>query len=229
MPPAELALASRSGGLARRRVLRDPPEILLTTPESLEVMFRDAKAAPLKPKPRRLPRPRSRPARGRRKSAKRKAAGRAARSPSRAWASPRPRPRTPHLASQGWLYSGLQGEVAVAETAHIIIAHELTSSMSEQFIPLIDGIEKSLGRKPRPRLTQVIAARPTFKLRPIAASARLCRHGPLQAARRRTALNRRATHKGHAAKAQARRISSQRPERSSTPPSPGRAAIWTGS
>jgi hypothetical protein len=64
MPPAELALASRSGGLARRRVLRDPPEILLTTPESLEVMFREAKAAPLKPKPRRLPRPRSRPARG---------------------------------------------------------------------------------------------------------------------------------------------------------------------
>ncbi len=45
MPPAELALASRSGGLARRRVLRDPPEILLTTPESLEAMVREAKAA----------------------------------------------------------------------------------------------------------------------------------------------------------------------------------------
>ncbi|MGA9547577.1 MAG: hypothetical protein WBS14_07855 [Rhodomicrobium sp.] len=78
------------------------------------------------------------------------------------------------LAKDGYI-QGYKAQVAVAETAHIIVAHELTSSMSEQFIPLIDGIEKSLGRKPRPRLTQVIAARPTFKLRPIAASARLCR------------------------------------------------------
>jgi hypothetical protein len=77
------------------------------------------------------------------------------------------------LAKDGYV-QGYNAQVAVDETAQIIVAHELTSSMSDQgqFVPLIDGIEKSLGRKPKKaRLTQVIAARPTFKLWPIVASA----------------------------------------------------------
>ncbi|MGA9265476.1 MAG: hypothetical protein WBV79_03355, partial [Rhodomicrobium sp.] len=38
------------------------------------------------------------------------------------------------LAKDGYI-QGYKAQVAVAETAHIIVAHELTSSMSEQFIP----------------------------------------------------------------------------------------------
>jgi hypothetical protein len=106
------------------------------------------------------------------------------------------------LAKDGYI-QGYNAQVAVDETAQIIVAHELTSSMSDQgqFVPLIDGIEKSLGRKPKEaRLTQVIAARPTFKLWPIAASAPMSPRAAPGAPAANSAEPRRATHKGHAAK-----------------------------
>jgi transposase len=47
---------------------------------------------------------------------------------------------------QGW-----NAQAAVDGTAQVIVAHGLTPSMSDhgQLIPLIDGIEKNLGRKPK--------------------------------------------------------------------------------
>ena len=54
------------------------------------------------------------------------------------------------LTKDGYI-QGFNAQAAVDGTAQIIVAHELTQSMSDQgqFVPLIDGIEKSLGRKPK--------------------------------------------------------------------------------
>ena len=51
------------------------------------------------------------------------------------------------LAKDGYI-QGYKAQVAVAETAHIIVAHELTSSMSEQFIPLSMALRKALAASP---------------------------------------------------------------------------------
>jgi transposase len=54
------------------------------------------------------------------------------------------------LTKDGYI-QGYNAQAAVDGAAQIIVAHELTPSMSDQgqFIPLIDGIEKNLGRKPK--------------------------------------------------------------------------------
>ena len=54
------------------------------------------------------------------------------------------------LTKDGYI-QGYNAQAAVDGTAQIIVAHELTQSMSDQgqFVPLIDGIEKNLGRKPK--------------------------------------------------------------------------------
>ena len=54
------------------------------------------------------------------------------------------------LTKDGYI-QGYNAQAAVDGTAQIIVAHELTPSMSDQgqFVPLIDGIEKNLGRKPK--------------------------------------------------------------------------------
>jgi transposase len=54
------------------------------------------------------------------------------------------------LAKDGFI-QGYNAQAAVDGAAQIIIAHELTPSMSDQgqFVPLIDGVEKNLGRKPK--------------------------------------------------------------------------------
>jgi transposase len=54
------------------------------------------------------------------------------------------------LTKDGYI-QGYNAQAAVDGTAQIIVAHELTQSMSDQgqLIPLIDGIEKNLGRKPK--------------------------------------------------------------------------------
>jgi len=54
------------------------------------------------------------------------------------------------LSKDGYI-QGYNAQAAVDGTAQIIVAHELTPSMSDQgqLIPLADGIEKNLGRKPK--------------------------------------------------------------------------------
>lgn len=54
------------------------------------------------------------------------------------------------LAKDGFI-QGYNAQAGVDGTAQIIVAHELTPSMSDQgqFVPLLDGIEKNLGRKPK--------------------------------------------------------------------------------
>ena len=54
------------------------------------------------------------------------------------------------LAKDGYI-QGYNAQAAVDGAAQIIVAHELTESMSDQkqFVPLIDGVEKNLGRKPK--------------------------------------------------------------------------------
>jgi len=54
------------------------------------------------------------------------------------------------LTKDGFI-QGYNAQAAVDGTAQIIVAHELTPSMSDQgqLIPLADGIEKNLGRKPK--------------------------------------------------------------------------------
>ena len=54
------------------------------------------------------------------------------------------------LTKDGYI-QGYNAQAAVDGTAQIIVAHELTQSMSDQgqFVPLIDGIKKNLGRKPK--------------------------------------------------------------------------------
>jgi len=54
------------------------------------------------------------------------------------------------LTKDGYI-QGYNAQAAVDGTAQIIVAHELTPSMSDhgQLVPLIDGIEKNLGRKPK--------------------------------------------------------------------------------
>jgi transposase len=54
------------------------------------------------------------------------------------------------LTKDGYI-QGYNAQAAVDGTAQIIVAHELTQSMSDQgqFVPLIDGLEKNLGRRPK--------------------------------------------------------------------------------
>ena len=54
------------------------------------------------------------------------------------------------LTKDGYI-QGYNAQAAVDGTAQIIVAHGLTPSMSDhgQLVPLIDGIEKNLGRKPK--------------------------------------------------------------------------------
>jgi transposase len=54
------------------------------------------------------------------------------------------------LTKDGYI-QGYNAQAAVDSKAQIIVAHELTPSMSDQgqLVPLADGIEKNLGRKPK--------------------------------------------------------------------------------
>jgi Transposase DDE domain len=54
------------------------------------------------------------------------------------------------LTKDGYI-QGYNAQAAVDGKAQVIVAHELTPSMSDrgQFVPLIDGIKKNLGRQPK--------------------------------------------------------------------------------
>ncbi len=54
------------------------------------------------------------------------------------------------LTKDGYI-QGYNAQAAVDGEAQVIVAHELTPSMSDQgqMLPLVDGIEKNLGRKPK--------------------------------------------------------------------------------
>lgn len=60
-------------------------------------------------------------------------------------------PESRILLTKDGFIQGYNAQAAVDGRAHIIVAHELTSSMSDQgqLIPLVDGIGKNLGRKPK--------------------------------------------------------------------------------
>ena len=60
-------------------------------------------------------------------------------------------PESRILKTKDGFIQGYNAQAAVDAHAQIIVAHELTPSMSDhgQLVPLIDGIEKNLGRKPK--------------------------------------------------------------------------------
>ena len=93
-------------------------------------------------------------------------------------------PESRVLLTRDGFIQGYSAQAAVDGAHQIIVAHVLTQSASDhhQLVPLIDGIEANLGRKPKEASADsgyLQRSKPAMPLR--SRYRRVCRHGPRQA------------------------------------------------